>query len=139
MSEQRGRAAGTAEPNEPPESINFNKPWKISHRNPALILDRDGMSLAHVMSVIAGTYQPRPVMEIKAIAQHIVACVNFCSQLDSELVEALSGDEYRLSCKRIDPDVAAELADNSQQFHADQASKNGADKPVAVLTAGGAI
>lgn len=134
MSEHRGKAAGTAEPNEPPESINFNKPWKTSFRNPALILDRDGVSLAHVLSVIVGTYQPRPAMEIKAIAQHIVACVNFCSQLDSELVEALSSGDYRLTCKRIDPVFAAELADNSKQFHADTA-----DQPVAVLTAGGAI
>lgn len=133
MSEQPGHAAGTAEPNEPPESINFNKPWKISLRNPALIQDRDGNSLAHVLTLVVGTMAPRPAMEIKAIAAHIVACVNFCSDLDSELLEALSGGEYKITCKRIDPELAAELADNSKQFHADQA-----DRPVAILT-GGAI
>jgi hypothetical protein len=134
MSEQPGKAAGTAEPNEPPESINFNKPWKTSLRNPALILDRDGNSLAHVLSMLVGSLAPRPSMEVKAIAQHIVACVNFCSDLDSELLDALSGGDYTISCKRIDPILAAELADNSKQFHADNA-----DKPAVVLTAGGAI
>jgi hypothetical protein len=75
--------------------------------------------------------ETNPVSE--AIARHIVACVNFCSELDSDLLEALSGGEFKITCQRIAPALAAELADNLKQFHADHA-----DKPVAILT-GGAI
>jgi hypothetical protein len=132
MSEQPGKAAGTAEPNEAPESINFNKPWKTSHNSVGLILDRDGKSLAHVLMLSSVKGQRSP-MEIEAIALHIVACVNFCSNLDSELIAALSGGDYKITCKRIDPGLAAELADHGKQFHADQT-----DKPAVVLT-GGAI
>lgn len=130
MSEQPGEAAGTAEPTETP--LNFNKPWTVGKiftvgENPALIKNSTGEFVAHV------PWDSRSVEHVHAIARHIVACVNFCAQLDAELLDELSAGHFEITCKRINPILAAELADNSKQFHADQA-----DKPVAVLT-GGAI
>jgi hypothetical protein len=127
MSEQPGKAAGTAEPTESPEPLNFNKPWVRSTNWPGVILNRDGVVLAQALST-------RCAEDAEAIAKHIVACVNFCSNLAPELVEALSGGDYQITCKRVDPVLAAELANNSKQFHADQA-----DKPAVVMTAGGVI
>jgi ABC-type taurine transport system ATPase subunit len=94
-------------------------------------MDADGGAIANV----AAPYMIRGISENEreAFAAHIVACVNFCSELDSDLLEALSGGEFKITCQRIAPALAAELADNSKQFHADHA-----DKPVAILT-GGAI
>lgn len=133
MSEQPGHAAGTAEPNEPP--TNFNKPW-ILGRNASgsgLIMDRDGSNLAYVLSFIAGA--ERSSMEIIAISKHIVACVNFCQDLDSEFLEAMGGGDYKITLTRVPPleALAPELAANSAQFHADQAGKPAAALPGGVL------
>jgi hypothetical protein len=125
MSEQPGKAAGTAEPNEPPESINFNKPWHVGAGWKNCIYDAANRFVCAVDLDDDGQAE---------FAAHIVACVNFCADLDSELLDLMKGGNCRLVCKRIDPVLAAELADNSKQFHADNAGK-----PVAVMTAGGVI
>lgn len=92
MSEQPGKAAGTAEPNEPPSTLNFNKPWSIYPARPLCIRDAIGRPLD-----IAPDH-----LKIEHV-RHIVACVNFCSDLDSEMLEAVTGGHYTISVQRVEP------------------------------------
>jgi hypothetical protein len=138
MSEQPGNAAGTAEANEPPDSINFNKPWTTRRNSVGLIQDHGGKAMAYVVSLAYGMGSHRSQAEVEAIAKHIVACVNFCQNLDSEVLEALACGEYRIHIERIEPaqpnlrsvgetvaamqmgeDLRADIARSREQFFRD--------------------
>lgn len=112
MSEQPGRAAGTAEPNQASiQPSNFNQPWSISGFDPRVIVDANGGTVA---LTIASPFNESPNPADPAeVARRIVACVNLCVDLNTRQMEGISASRYyRISAQAISQEEFDEIAAN---------------------------